>query len=278
MPTREDVIHDILAKKELAGIEHAFVEAILEKELRRDAKLAKQVDTLSVRSAAYKDLVKSVRAVLRRNVTLYGQGDARERDVLLAELRQSGNAAKREEIIQHLLATHNSTKERLPHYDQVYAGIFKRVGKPASVLDIGCGLNPISYPDRGASYVGVDIDRQLCTTVQQYFDIVSMDGACKVLDAKGMEQISTLPKSDVAFVFKLLELLEKKLGHKISEKLIKALPAKHIIVSFPTVTSSGAPMRAPHRAWIEMMLRRIGYSYETFTIPNEIFYVITKGR
>ncbi len=274
MPTKEDIIHDILAKKELSGIEHSFVEAILEKELRKNPKLEKQLDKISARSEAYTSLIKSVRAIIRRNVSLY-EGDPRHREALLAELRQSSNSAQQEEIITHLLSTHASTNERLPFYNQVYKQIFAITGKPESVLDIGCGLNPVSFPE-DAKYVGVDIDRNLCSAVDQYFDIVGMDGECKIVDVKGIQQIKSLPKSDVAFVFKLLELIEKGEGHKLSELLIQALPAKWVVVSFPTITSSQRPMKQPRRAWIELMLKRIGYKYEMFTIPNEIFYVINK--
>lgn len=276
MPTREDIIHDILAKKELSGIEHAFVKNILEKELRKNQKLAKQLDAVSARSEAYKNLIKTVRAVLRRNVALYErEGDPRHREALLDELRQS-SPTQREEIIEHLLSTHASTRERLPFYDHVYTQIFSIVGTPKVVLDIGCGLNPIAYPDRDATYICVDVDRALCALVEQYFIIASVEGECRIVDAKGLEQIKRLPKADVAFVFKLLELLEKGEGHKLSELLIKALPARWVIISFPTVTSSGKPMRSPRRTWIELMLKRLGYAYETFSIPNEIFYAIRK--
>ena len=275
MPTKEDIIHDILQKKELAGIEHSFVEAILDKELKRNPKLEKQLDNLSTRSEAYKELIKSVRAVLRRNVSLF-EGDPRHREALLAELRQSSASDQREEIITHLLATHSSTNERLPFYDKVYSQIFTITGKPDVVLDIGCGLNPLSYPDRNATIIGVDIDRNLCLAVEEYFSIAGVEGECRIVDVKGMEQIKKLPKADVAFVFKLLELLEKGEGHKLSELLIKALPAKWIVVSFPTMTSSDKPMHTPKRAWMELMLTRLGYTYKTFQIPNEIFYIIHK--
>lgn len=275
MPTREDIIHDILAKKELGGIEHAFVETVLDKELRKNPKTAKQLDALSIRSAAYKDLVKAVRAVLRRNVGLF-EGDPRHREALLAELRSTSVPDKREEIITHILSTHQSTRERLPFYDKVYKEIFARTGTPAVVLDIGCGINPVSLPERDATIVAVEVDRALCNFLNEYFAVTGREGECKVVDVKGIEQIKKLPKADLALVFKLLELLEKRQGHKISEMLIKALPAKWVVASFPTTTSSGAPMRQPRRTWIEQMLNRIGYAFTTFTIPNEIFYVIQK--
>ncbi|MEM4240302.1 MAG: hypothetical protein QXM31_03455 [Candidatus Woesearchaeota archaeon] len=276
MPTREDIVHDILAKKELAGIEHAFVEAVLDKELKRNPKLAKKLDSLSTRSSDYKNLIKSVRAVLRRNVSLFEGEEPTHRQALLAELAQCAEPVKRGEIIEHLLSTHSSTMERLPFYRQVYEKIFAITGKPRVVLDIGCGLNPISYPDADAKIVGVDIDRNLCSAVEQYFNIAGIEGECRIVDVKGMEQIKRLPTADIALVFKLLEIIEKGEGHKLSELLLKALPARWVVVSFPTMTSSEKPMKQPRRAWMELMLKRLGWKYETFTIPNEIFYVIRK--
>ncbi len=276
MPTREDIVHDILAKKDLAGIEHSFVEAVLEKEIGRNQKLAKRLDRLNTRSSEYKNLIKSVRAVLRRNVSLYESSEPEHRDVLLAELRQTGIPSRREEIIAHILSTRVSTRERLPFYRDIYDRIFAITGKPNVVLDIGCGLNPISYPDTDAEIVGVDIDRNLCSAVDQYFDIAGIDGECRIVDVKGMEQIKRLPTADVAFVFKLLEIIDKGQGHKLSENLLKAIPARWLVVSFPTVTSSEKPMRQPRRAWMDLMLKRLGWKYETFTVPNEIFYVIRK--
>ncbi len=276
MPTREDIIHDILAKKELAGIEHSFVNTVLDKELCKNQKLAKKLDGLSKRSSDYKKLVKAVRAVLRRNVSLYEGKEPMHRQALLAGLAQCSEPEMREEIIEHLLSTHSSTMERLPFYEQVYEKIFSITGKPKVVLDIGCGLNPISYPDTDAKIIGVDIDRNLCSAVSQYFNIVGIEGECRIVDVKGLEQIKRLPNADIAFVFKLLEIIEKGEGHKLSENLLKALPARWLVVSFPTMTSSEKPMRQPKRAWMELMLKRLGWKHETFTIPNEIFYVIRK--
>jgi 16S rRNA (guanine(1405)-N(7))-methyltransferase len=274
MPTREDVIHDILAKKELSRVEHSFAAALLEEELRKNRKLAQQLDQLSTRSASYKGLIKAVRAVLRRNVGLY-EGKPEHQEALLAELRQARDPEQRKDIILHLLSTHASTRERLQWYEEVYAKIFAATGTPQTVLDIGCGLNPLSFPSRDAAYTGVDIDRTACALVEDYFSIAGIEGRCRIVDVRGIEQIKKLPRADVALVFKLLELIEQK-GHKLSERLIQALPAEWIVVSFPTVTSSGAPMRSPRRPWFEKMLQRLGYRHTRFRIPNELFYIVRK--
>jgi hypothetical protein len=76
-------------------------------------------------------------------------------------------------------------------------------------------------------------------------------------------------------MFKLLELIEKK-GHKNSEKLITSLNAKMIVASFPKKTISGKSMKVTKKPWLERMLTRLSYEFETFEIPTEIFYLIYK--
>jgi len=79
-------------------------------------------------------------------------------------------------------------------------------------------------------------------------------------------------------LFKVLDPLEQGKGHKLSEVLIKAIPAKWIVVSFATKTVAGKPMRHPERGWIERMLDRIGYKFSKFKTSNELFYIIQKFK
>ncbi|MBI4116125.1 hypothetical protein HY449_00090 [Candidatus Pacearchaeota archaeon] len=44
-----------------------------------------------------------------------------------------------------ILRKHLSTRERLPHYGEIYERIFKDIGGEASVIDLGAGINGFSY-------------------------------------------------------------------------------------------------------------------------------------
>src|SRR5688500_10301353 len=58
---------------------------------------------------------------------------------------------------------HASTRERLPHLDGFHAGIWAHTGVPSSVLDLGCGLHPLSLPWMGigdARYLASDVDHR----------------------------------------------------------------------------------------------------------------------
>lgn len=279
MTTKKEVLEAVLAKKELQDVEPAFANNELSKFLRQNPLLAKKLSEATKRSKAFKQVVKGVRAVLRRNVGLFA-GNPRHRDVLLAELRQSRNPEHALTLHEHLLATHLSTQERLPHYSLLYDSLFSITGRPESILDIGSGLNPVSFPFTGlpksTRYVAVDVDRGICSFLNKYFSAMQVSGEARVLDALQTAKVKKLPKSDVAFVFKFVELVERSKSHKPSEELIKAIPTRWVVVSFPTLTAAGKPMRVPRRKWVELMLKRLGWEYKIVKIPNEIFYVIKK--
>jgi 16S rRNA (guanine(1405)-N(7))-methyltransferase len=76
-----------------------------------------------------------------------------------------------EDGLEHVLKMHASTRERLPlsAMDAMYAQIFAATGKPQSVLDLACGLNPVYLVYRMQEdrfpIVGVDVSRS-CVTAE----------------------------------------------------------------------------------------------------------------
>ncbi|MBI4983336.1 hypothetical protein HZC32_01720 [Candidatus Woesearchaeota archaeon] len=77
-------------------------------------------------------------------------------------------------------------------------------------------------------------------------------------------------------MFKITDILDEGKGHKKTEDLLKAVPARFVAISFPTLTMSGKPMTAPRRSWMEWLCRRLEYSYKILVLSNEIIYVIKK--
>jgi len=57
---------------------------------------------------------------------------------------------------------------------------------------------------------------------------------------------------DLCLIFKVLDIIEKK-THKNAEKILKAINAKRMIISFSTRTLSGKPMEYPRRLWAEKL-------------------------
>jgi len=185
---------------------------------------------------------------------------------------------------QKALASNISTRERLEDYDEIYRKIFEITGKPKKIIDLGCGINPVSIPfmklnHRELEYYAYDINEAEILSLNEFFKLEKINGKAEILDLAGVENIKKLPSCDVCFMFKLVDVLEEsKKGHKYSEEIIKILAEKcrFIVASFATRTLGGRKMMFAERGWIERMLNRIGMKFEKLEFENEIFYVVSK--
>lgn len=83
--------------------------------------------------------------------------DCEERETLTAQLQSlqsSGSSVPvfSEEVarvVSQLARTHISTRERMESSESFYAQIFEYIGGSESVVDVGCGLNPLIFPFDG---------------------------------------------------------------------------------------------------------------------------------
>ena len=234
-----NLIKEIKKKREISEIEDSFVESSLNKTLKEMR--IKEIDSLSDKDV--KQIVKSTRAKLRIYV---GRFKTSKKHVSLEERKEFYEKLK--EIIDEL-------------------GI-------KSILDIGCGLNPIMIAEKNFKYCAIDINEEYIKIINKKFKESGIDGTALSKDVRKIDY-SELPFYDLVLMMKILDLLESR-GHKLAEKIITSLKCKFIIVSFSTKTLSGKPMNHPQRGWIERMLNRVGYSFSMFKFRNEIFYLIRK--
>jgi hypothetical protein len=262
----KQLIRDIKKKKELREISDKFVKEQLDKLFTKDVKV-----DFNPRSAVYKTIIKDVRAKLRR---VYGLFRTKEN---LAEIKKLLSEKK----IDQILSVHSSTKERILFYPQLYQKIFQITGKPKTLLDLGCGINPFSFQHMKLSklnYYAYDLSKEEISLINQYFKSINLDGKAEILNLLDFDKVKRLPSADLSFLFKMTDVLDRGKGHKTSEELIKSIPAKHVVISFATLTMSGKKMNHPRRGWIELMSKRLGYSYQLLEFSNELFYVISKDN
>ncbi len=264
------LIKEIKNKKELSELDDKFVKEELNRFFKQEPKILKKLnEDYNPKSKEYKQVIKEVRAKLRRS---YGLFRVEKETKNLKKLVKTKN-------YQKILETHSSTKERLPFYDQLYQKIFKITNKPKIILDLGAGINPLSYSYmnlNNVNYYAYDLSKEEVKILNQFFKEKKINGKAAILDLLNLNKVKKLPKADLAFLFKMTDVLDKGKGHKTSEQIIKAIPAKFIIVSFPTLTMSGKKMNHPRRGWIELMSQRLGYKFELLEFSNELFYIIEK--
>lgn len=229
--------------------------------------------------AAYpeKIILKDIKTILHKVHGSFQIGSNKKKQKYLEELKTDPNNL---DTMDDILKTNASTNERLKSYAQLYEEIFKITGEPRSILDLGCGLNPVSFGYMNlekVNYYAYDINEEDSKFLNEFFEIEKIKGRSQTLDLSNIENVKKLENADICFMFKLLDVLEKK-GHIYSEELIKVLITKcpFLVVSFPTRTVGGRMMNFPHRGWIERMLERIGLKFEKIEFSNELFYIIGK--
>ena len=222
--------------------------------------------------------IKTVRSKLRRVYGLF-RDDTTERKSAVETLLKAPSA-KRAALLEKILFTHSSTQERLPIYEQLYSKIFAIAGKPKTILDLGCGINPFSFPYtklKVGNYFAYDINEEEINSINAFFQLLhkenpSFTGKAMVADILAV----TLPKADLCLLFKMTDVLDQGKGHKRTEELLKKIPAKYVVISFATKTMSGKAMTAPRRSWMEWLCKRLGYAFEILEFENELFYIVKK--
>ena len=169
--------------------------------------------------------------------------------------------------VEEVLKLHQSTKERVSFYDEFYSKIFAITGKPKTVLDLACGLNPLSFPDDITIYA-YDIDKAEIEFLNEWFAKNNVKGKAYLQDI-----ICKVPtrKADVAFLLKTAPCLEQQ-EKGISAKIISKLNAKWIIVSFPTRSIGGRGRLNYEEQYKELLkgAKKIEFKNEViFILKNE---------
>jgi SAM-dependent methyltransferase len=250
---RKEFIKEIKSKKELSGLADSLVLSQLNEFLNKN-----HLRLLEKSEKEKKIILKEVRSKLRLLAGRF-QRTLKNKEKIL-------NSNK----IDDLLKTHSSTSERFEFYP-----ILKRIlnkMKFKSILDLGCGLNPIALASKYIEYYASDINAKDLEIISNYFQKNKINGKTFILDITKINV--PLPKTDVCLMLKLLDVVDPK--HNLSEKILKQIPSKTVIVSFATKKLSGKKMNFPKRFWFEKLLKKLCCSFETWESENEIFYLIKK--
>lgn len=176
------------------------------------------------------------------------------------------------------LRAHASTRERLPHLERFYAGIWAITGVPSSVLDLGCGLNPLALPwmrlAPDARYVAIDADERPLATVRAF-----LQRSGQPHKVRAMDLVSLVPtdEADVALLLKLVTTLDRQ-DPTAATRLLRGLRARHAVVSF-TTRSLGGRSKGMERTNRDRMERLVGESGRVSgvaeaSVPGELVFVL----
>ncbi|MBI5391535.1 hypothetical protein HZB00_00880 [Candidatus Woesearchaeota archaeon] len=257
MPLYKLLVHQIQKKRPLDRLDPDFVVSSIEHYFKTHPKEFVKLKTVNekhlAKNAIFRQTVKEIRNELNRMYGIFWKSSA--------------------SALEH----HISTKERMDIYPHIYQDIFRITHIPRRILDLGSGLNPLSYPyleQAGfcGDYIAVELTKKDCDLLRSYFLQRHLKGEVLQRDLVSM---TDFPSADVTFLFKVVDLLETN-THTLAERILTSVPSLWIVVSFSTKTLRGHTMRYPSRGWIEQLCKRLHYSYQILLYENEIFYIIKK--
>ncbi len=279
------IVDSIRSKKEFSSLDDDFVTEKVKTFLLQNRSLAEKLveSGYNVRSSLYKQVVKEIRSSLREVYGVFQRASQEKKYSLLERLSSAKGRNERLKIIYDLLSTHQSTFERKEHYKTVYHDLFKKIGAPKTILDLGCGLNPLAYNFIGSDpkYFCCDISSEDMAFVQSFFDEEGIDGRSfkvDMLDPEERKRYLSID-ADVIFMFKLIDTLESQVRN-ISKTIIRELVAdvspRFIVVSFPTKSIGGRIFRVGVKEnWFSRFLKGENISWGVLTVEGEEFWVLS---
>lgn len=178
-----------------------------------------------------------------------------------------------------LMELHSSSQERLEDLSGFYRQIFEITGKPERIIDLACGLNPLSYPwihEHGAiPYIGFDIDQK---TTQLMSDLLTSFGYPAQVHFNDLFlAIPVHQESDMVMLLKALPCLEQQ-EKGISVKLLTEIKSRFLIVSFPSKSLGGKSkgMETNYEAFLQSVIQETSHTLQKITLEREIIYVLER--
>jgi 16S rRNA (guanine(1405)-N(7))-methyltransferase len=175
------------------------------------------------------------------------------------------------------LRTHVSTSERLPEAEFFFQQIFSITGKPQSILDLACGLNPFFFPWMDlpitTNYYAYDIIKPRVEFINLFFSLQNMHQLAEIRD------ILVMPanvSADVAFIFKEIHRFEQR-KRDCSYALYDSLHVKFLVVSLPAQSiHSHHDFSQSYRTLFYKTLHDRSWPVTELTIGNEMIFIVDK--
>lgn len=227
-----------------------------------------------------KEATKATKNRLHQVCGAFNVGEARY-DAWLAEIgaavKEGGSTAVRA-ACRRIMRQHASSRERLPILDRFHAEALAGLPHPRSVLDLGCGLHPLSMPWMALGpevrYRCCDVDAGLVGFLNEFFRLAGSDGQAEVRD------VVTSPPTEPADLVLLLKLLPTldRIERDAGRMLLRSLSAPHLLVSFPARSLGGHEkgMARQYEGRFLAMAAEEGWQTTRIGFPGELVFLVAK--
>lgn len=258
------VIAAIKSSKKYRDTNEVTVRALAEEALRQHKKV--------------KPAVKAVRARLHSIMAPYlGDPDYDAAAAQLTAAYASQDLAHIRQTCWEIMAQHLSTRERLPLLADFYTQIFAHTGPPTTILDIACGLNPLALPWMNlphlSAFYAYDIHEPRIQFLNHFLQLNGLRPQAILQDVA-----LTFPQEegDVALFLKEMPRFERNY-HGLGRPLLEALPVRHIVLSFPEVsTHGGRNLVNRYRTFCHQLIAGHDWPLTELLFDGELVFIIKK--
>jgi 16S rRNA (guanine(1405)-N(7))-methyltransferase len=202
-------------------------------------------------------------------------------DLWLQKLRiakKSGNNEFFLKTCTEIMGYHYSTRERLNGLNQFYAQIFSLLPPIQSIMDVACGLHPLSIPwmpiSARVKYYAFDIYRDLIEFLNGFMAIHGVQGYAEARD------VTLHPPeiyADLVFVLNTIPCLEQ-VDRSAGLNILDSINAKFLAVSFPVRTLGGKEKNMPrfYEARFNRLTQEKDWKIQRLESQSELVFVIAK--
>jgi 16S rRNA (guanine(1405)-N(7))-methyltransferase len=255
----------------------------------QDADKYKQISPLLVRDIGRLELTKRAslkEAIKATRSKLHQIGSAFQEKPIpyskwneeLSHLPNQLNALESISFINSCLPAHASTSERMPIVEKFFTETLASIAPITSILDLACGLNPLSVPwmplSRTCTYSGCDIYADMVDFVNRFLEHFSIKSNLQVADlTKEIPQ----EKAQVAFLLKTIPCLEQ-LDKTAGRRLLHDLQTQNILVSFPVRSLGGHSkgMVSNYESHFNNLVEGMNWKITRFQYSDELAFLIQK--
>lgn len=225
-----------------------------------------------------KELKQAVKTKLHRIIAPYlGDPDYIQAAIDLDNAAKNGEQAFYS-FCREMLASHASTRERLPIMEHFYEQIFNQTGMPATILDLACGLNPFSLPwmhlPPSSSYYAFDLHQPRVSLINRFLKHMQRPELAVCSDILvDPPQVG----ADVAFFFKEAHRFEQR-QRGSNRSFWLSLPVKTLVVSLPSISLSGRHDKiSQHQRLVVDAIGNFDWPMTEIRIGSELIFIINKA-
>ncbi len=226
--------------------------------------------------------VKLTRQLLRRLFSSFSSRKLLNKDILKKEKGKE---------VEWLLNKHKSTKERFPHYEEIYNKIFEDLNsnieknKETSVIDLGAGINGLTYSKmpENTNYIAIEAMGQFVDLMNDFFKEHNIKNKARAyqLSLFNIEEIKQLinkqKKPRIVILFKVIDSLEL-MQRDYSKKLINEVAplSDKITLSFATKSLGNRKKFSAQRNWILKFIKENYNILNDFELGGERYIIFKK--